>query len=94
MEPAGARLADLALVGLISVGVGLGFGVLDRRDGRLLGGKIDAVLMRITEAVWTFPALMLALAITSVLGRGLFNSMLAIGIVASRSSPGSRAPRR
>ena len=37
--------------------------------------------MRITESVWTFPALMLALAITSVLGRGLINSMIAIGIV-------------
>ena len=46
-----------------------------------LGGKVDAVLMRITESVWTFPALMLALAITSVLGRGLVPSMVAIGIV-------------
>jgi len=37
--------------------------------------------MRCTDAIWTFPALMLALAITSALGRGLFNSMIAIGIV-------------
>ena len=37
--------------------------------------------MRLTDAVWTFPALMLALAITSVLGRGMVNSMIAIGIV-------------
>jgi ABC-type dipeptide/oligopeptide/nickel transport system permease subunit len=68
-------------VGLISVGVGLGFGVLIGVTAGFVGGKTDAILMRITEAVWTFPALMLALAITSVLGRGLFNSMLAIGIV-------------
>lgn len=68
-------------VGLISVGVGLGFGVLVGVTAGFVGGKTDAILMRITEAVWTFPALMLALAITSVLGRGLVNSMLAIGIV-------------
>jgi ABC-type dipeptide/oligopeptide/nickel transport system permease subunit len=68
-------------VGLISVGVGLGFGVLIGVTAGFVGGKTDAVLMRITEAVWTFPALMLALAITSVLGRGVVNSMIAIGIV-------------
>jgi ABC-type dipeptide/oligopeptide/nickel transport system permease subunit len=37
--------------------------------------------MRCTDAIWAFPALMLALAITSALGRGLVNSMIAIGIV-------------
>jgi ABC-type dipeptide/oligopeptide/nickel transport system permease subunit len=68
-------------VGLISVGVGLTFGVLIGVTAGFAGGKVDAVLMRITEAVWTFPALMLALAITSVLGRGVINSMIAIGIV-------------
>jgi peptide/nickel transport system permease protein len=75
----GARIS--LSVGLISVGVGLVFGVLIGVTAGFVGGKTDAVLMRITEAVWTFPALMLALAITSVLGRGVFNSMLAIGIV-------------
>jgi ABC-type dipeptide/oligopeptide/nickel transport system permease subunit len=68
-------------VGLISVGVGLLFGVAIGVTAGFMGGKVDAVLMRITEAVWTFPALMLALAITSVLGRGLVPSMIAIGIV-------------
>jgi ABC-type dipeptide/oligopeptide/nickel transport system permease subunit len=68
-------------VGLISVGVGLFFGVMVGVTAGFLGGKVDAVLMRITDSVWTFPALMLALAITSVLGRGVINSMIAIGIV-------------
>ena len=53
------------------VGVAAGF----------VGGKVDAVLMRATDAIWTFPALMLALAITSVLGRGVTNAMIAIGVV-------------
>jgi peptide/nickel transport system permease protein len=68
-------------VGLISVAVGLVFGVIFGVTAGFIGGKVDAILMRITEAVWTFPALMLALAITSVLGRGVINSMIAIGIV-------------
>ncbi|MFN8636622.1 MAG: ABC transporter permease [Chloroflexota bacterium] len=68
-------------VGFISVGVGLVFGVAVGVTAGYMGGKTDAVLMRCTEAVWTFPALMLALAITAALGRGLVNSMIAIGIV-------------
>jgi peptide/nickel transport system permease protein len=75
----GSRIS--LFVGLISVSVGLTFGVAVGVVAGFVGGKTDAVLMRITEAVWTFPALMLALAITSVLGRGLVPSMIAIGIV-------------
>jgi peptide/nickel transport system permease protein len=75
----GSRIS--LFVGLISVSVGLTFGVIVGVVAGFVGGKTDAVLMRITEAVWTFPALMLALAITSVLGRGLVPSMIAIGIV-------------
>jgi peptide/nickel transport system permease protein len=68
-------------VGLISVGVGMVFGVLIGVVAGFVGGKVDAVLMRCTDAIWAFPALMLALAITSALGRGLVNSMIAIGVV-------------
>ena len=75
----GSRIS--LFVGLISVGVGLTFGVAVGVTAGFGGGKLDAFLMRITEAIWTFPALMLALAITSVLGRGLVPSMVAIGIV-------------
>src|SRR5689334_22774445 len=48
-------------VGLISVGVGMLFGVTIGVTAGFLGGKVDAVLMRCTDAIWTFPALMLAL---------------------------------
>jgi ABC-type dipeptide/oligopeptide/nickel transport system permease subunit len=75
----GSRIS--LFVGLISVSVGLVFGVMIGVTAGFLGGTVDSVLMRITESVWTFPALMLALAITSVLGRGLVPSMVAIGIV-------------
>jgi peptide/nickel transport system permease protein len=75
----GSRIS--LFVGVISVGVGLILGVLVGVSAGYLGGKVDALLMRCTDAIWAFPALMLALAITSALGRGVVNSMIAIGIV-------------
>jgi peptide/nickel transport system permease protein len=68
-------------VGTVSVGIGMAAGVMIGLMGGYFGGKLDNVLMRITDAIWTFPSLMLALAITSVLGPGIFNAMIAIGVV-------------
>ena len=45
------------------------------------GGKVDVVIMRITDAVNSFPALILSLSIAAVLGPGLGNAMIAITIV-------------
>ncbi len=45
------------------------------------GGRIDEVLMRITEIFLAFPPLILALAIVAALGPGLVNAMLAISLV-------------
>lgn len=45
------------------------------------GGWIDNVIMRIMDVVLGFPALLLAIAIVSVLGPGLTNALLAIAIV-------------
>ena len=69
------------LVGTVAVGIGLLVGVGAGVTAGFFGGKVDAVLMRATDAIWAFPALMLALAITSVLGRGVTNAMIAIGVV-------------
>jgi peptide/nickel transport system permease protein len=75
----GARVS--LTVGIVSVGIGLTVGVLTGMIAGFLGGKVDAGLMRVSDAIWTFPALMLALAITSALGPGIFNAMIAIGVV-------------
>ncbi len=69
------------LVGLIAVGIGLFVGVTIGVVAGYMGGALDAFLMRFTDAIWAFPALILALAITSALGRGIVNAMIAIGIV-------------
>ncbi len=68
-------------VGLVSVSIGLSIGVTVGAVAGLFGGKMDAVLMRLIDAIWTFPSLMLALAITSALGPSMTNAMIAIGVV-------------
>lgn len=44
------------------------------------GGIIDEVLMRINDALFAFPSILLALLFISLFGRGKWNVMLALGI--------------
>ena len=75
----GARVS--LSVGIVSVGIALVVGTTVGVVGGYLGGAIDALLMRCIDAISAFPALILTLAITSALGRGIVNAMIAIGIV-------------
>lgn len=45
-----------------------------------LGGRIGNVVMRAMDALWSLPSLILALAIATVLGPGLKNVILAVGV--------------
>ena len=47
-----------------------------------VGGKVDTVMMRISEMILSFPSLILAMIISAVLGSNLFNTMFALVIVA------------
>jgi ABC-type dipeptide/oligopeptide/nickel transport system permease subunit len=47
-----------------------------------LGGFVDNVLMRLMDVLLAFPSLLLAIAVLTVLGPGLLNAQIAIGIVA------------
>jgi peptide/nickel transport system permease protein len=75
----GARASLMA--GVVSVAVALVLGVTIGLVSGYNGGWIDDLFMRIVDALYSFPALLLALAITAILGPGLTNVMLAIGIV-------------
>ncbi len=44
------------------------------------GGKIDLIIMRITDIFLAFPPLLLALLIATTIGRGLVNAILALAI--------------
>jgi len=77
----GARASLMAGVVsvLIAVGIGVPFGMISG----YVGGWLDAVMMRITDAVLAIPFLILAIALAAFLGPSLTNAMIAIGLSAS-----------
>lgn len=76
----GTRVSLLA--GLISVSIALLIGIpIGLISGYAEGFLDELVIMRITDAMMSLPSLVLALALGAVLGPGLNNAMLAIGIV-------------
>lgn len=72
-------------VGVIAVGIALSLGVPVGVVAGFAGGRLDNVFMRVVDAVKAFPALILALAITAVLGPAIGNVMVAVGIVSMPS---------
>jgi peptide/nickel transport system permease protein len=68
---AGAVAASIALV------VGLVLGML----AAFYGGRTDNLIMRFMDVLLAFPYILLAIAVVAILGPGLRNSMIAIGIV-------------
>ncbi|MBM3695585.1 MAG: ABC transporter permease [Actinobacteria bacterium] len=75
----GARVSLLAGFGAVAVAVAAGT-LLGLLSG-FFGGRIDNLIMRVMDVLLAFPALLLAIAIITVLGQGLVNAMLAISIV-------------
>ncbi len=75
----GTRTALLAVV--VADGLALAAGCTMGLVGGFLGGRADAVVMRVVDVLLAFPYLLLALIIVAALGPGLTNSMIAIGIV-------------
>jgi peptide/nickel transport system permease protein len=68
-------------VGLISVSLALLFGATAGVIAGFFGGWLDALIMRCMDVLFAFPAILLAIGIMAVLGTGIANAMLAIGIV-------------
>jgi ABC-type dipeptide/oligopeptide/nickel transport system permease subunit len=74
----GARVS--LLVGVVAVSIagaiGMGLGLV----AGYFGGLANMFIMRFTDALLSLPPLILMLAITAVLGGGLFNVLVALGI--------------
>jgi peptide/nickel transport system permease protein len=68
-------------VGLIAVGISLIAGVLIGLVAGYYAGRADEILMRLMDMLFAFPAVLLAIAILAVLGPGVTNAMIAIGVV-------------
>ncbi len=76
----GAR-TTLYIVALVSVTVGP-IGLLLGVVAGYFGGKVDSILMRITDIFISFPSLVLALAFVAALGPGLEHVVIAITLTA------------
>ena len=74
----GSRVSLLIAVGVISVGLLLGV-PLGLVSG-YYGGRVDFGIQRITDMMLAFPGFLLALALVAVLGVGLKNTVISIGI--------------
>lgn len=75
----GARLSLAASLMAVAIAAALGvpFGLI----AGYAGGRTDDAIMRVNDALQTIPALVLAMAIAATLGPGLFNVMVAVGII-------------
>lgn len=75
----GARVS--LTVGIVSVFGSLVVGGFAGLVAGYLGGAWDALLMRLMDVLFAFPSILLALAVTAILGPSLTNAMIAIAIV-------------
>ena len=69
------------IVGFAAVAFGSGTGGTLGLISAFYGGKVDMIIQRLMDTLMSIPTLILALAIMASLGQGLFNVVLAIGIV-------------
>lgn len=75
----GARVSLTA--GLVSVALALVVGTLMGLLSGYFGGRLDAIFMRLVDAMLALPFLVLAIVLAAILGPSLRNAMLAIAIV-------------
>jgi peptide/nickel transport system permease protein len=75
----GARLS--LLIGIVSVSVGLSIGITLGAISGFVGGWVDGTLMRLVDIMLAIPGFLMAIGIVALLGPGLLQVMIAIGIV-------------
>ncbi len=75
----GARVS--LLVGLAAVAIGGFVGTAMGLIAGYLGGRVDAIVMRLVDIQLAFPGILLALTVLALLGRSLGNLILVLGIV-------------
>jgi ABC-type dipeptide/oligopeptide/nickel transport system permease subunit len=74
----GSRVSLMIALGVVSVGllIGVPFGLISG----YYGGKVDFGIQRVTDMMLAFPGFLLALGLVAVLGVGLKNTVVSIGI--------------
>ena len=74
----GARTTLMVALG--TIGIGAGVGILIGAFTGYFGGWVDEVLMRVIDALFAFPSILLALVVISLLGSGKYQVIVALGI--------------
>lgn len=68
------------VIGVVSVAVGLSIGMALGSIAGFLGGATDSVIMRTMDIMLAIPGLLLAIGIAAMLGPGLWQIMIAVGV--------------
>ncbi len=74
----GARTS--LLIGVFSVLIGAAGGIFLGLVGGYFGGLLDNIIMRVVDVMLTFPRILLAILLIAIIGAGMTNIMLAVGI--------------
>jgi peptide/nickel transport system permease protein len=75
----GARFS--LLIGVVSVSIGLSIGLVLGSIAGYLGGFVDSLIMRCMDIMLAIPGLLFAIGIVAMLGPGLTQIMIAVGVV-------------
>ncbi len=67
-------------VGIIAVGISLLIGIPVGAAAGYFGGRLDQVLTWLMSVLWSIPTLLLVIALTFVLGKGLTQVFIAVGL--------------
>ena len=82
------------MIGVVSVAVGLSIGLVLGAIAGYLGGVVDSVIMRLMDIMLAIPGLLLAIGIVAMLGPGLWQIMIAVGVDADPDLRAAPARRR
>lgn len=77
---AGSRLT--LFIGVLAVGISCTIGSLLGLLSGYFGGKVDGVIMRAVDVMFSFPDILIALSVVALLGPSLQNAVIAVGISA------------
>lgn len=68
------------LIAILSVAIGIFFGMIIGALCGFFGKYVDSVFMRIMDVIMSIPGMMLAICISVALGSGVFNTALALAV--------------
>jgi len=74
----GARFS--LVIGFVAVTVGLGIGLVLGATAGYIGGIVDTIIMRAMDIMLAIPGLLLAIGLVAMLGPGLWQIMIAVGV--------------